>query len=84
ANTINIGPTGFGVQNRRSVKVATIKENPEPGLRQLARVNSLILPGNSHDNRTCATKELPTTRWRRERRCKERNGDYTKNKTNHD
>ncbi|PSN38438.1 hypothetical protein C0J52_12725 [Blattella germanica] len=36
------------------------------------------------DDRSCATKELPTTRWRRERRCKERNGDYTKTKTNHD
>jgi hypothetical protein len=30
------------------------------------------------DERTCAAKELPTARWRRERRCRDKLGDYTK------
>ncbi|XP_069674593.1 uncharacterized protein Tgi isoform X2 [Periplaneta americana] len=39
------------------------------------------------DDRSCATKDLPTARWRRERRCRDKLGDYSKlqqNKSTHD
>ncbi|GFG33937.1 hypothetical protein Cfor_07495 [Coptotermes formosanus] len=47
----------------------------------------VTLDDTGDDERNCATKELPTARWRRERRFRDKLGDYTKlqqNKTTHD
>jgi len=52
-----------------------------------ACVASLRLFFDADHERNCATKELPTARWRRERRCRDKLGDYTKlqqNKSTHD
>ncbi|XP_021913888.1 transcription cofactor vestigial-like protein 4 isoform X1 [Zootermopsis nevadensis] len=56
-------------------------EATESPLDVLSRAATMVQdssPPDYGDERNCSTKELPTTRWRRERRCRDKLGDYTK------
>lgn len=56
-------------------------EATESPLDVLSRAATMVQdssPPDYDDERNSATKELPTARWRRERRCRDKLGDYSK------
>lgn len=54
-------------------------EATESPLDVLSRAATMVQdssPPDFDDSRSCPTKDLPSARWRRERRCRDRLGDY--------